>query len=196
MKPKKNRKPGRLDNCQTPPYALEPVFSVFWQHDMVWEPAAGEGYMVRALASYDFGVVGSDILKDGRWDYHDFLEDDPSMYIEMCDCIVTNPPYSRKIEWLQRCIEIELPFALLLPVETLGSRGFLELDRGTGLSIIFMYPRVDFKMPDAGWGGGGAQFPVCWVLGYSGLVRQTYYIQELDKPSKKEIIRLDEEGKI
>ena len=198
MKPKKNRKPGPMDNCQTPPYAVVPMLEWFYQYDMIWEPAAGEGWMVRALADGgQFRVIGSDIKHDIRFDYHDFLEHDPEPYASMCEAIITNPPYSLKFEWLERCTEIGLPWALLLPVETLGTKKFLQLAATEGFCVILMYPRVDFKMPDAGWDGSGAQFPVCWIMGsakngfLSAEHTGRFYVYELDKQSKKELKEME-----
>ena len=37
------------------------------------------------------------------------------------DCIITNPPFSLKQEFLQRCYELGKPFALLLPLTTFES---------------------------------------------------------------------------
>lgn len=30
--------------------------------------------------------------------------------------------------------------------------------------LIYVTPRINFKMPNKGWGGAGAQFPTCWYL--------------------------------
>ena len=42
------------------------------------------------------------------------------------DCIVDNPPYSIKEKVLNRCLELGDPFALLLPIDTLERKYFID----------------------------------------------------------------------
>ncbi|MFO8133200.1 MAG: hypothetical protein R6U10_04620, partial [Thermoplasmatota archaeon] len=46
----------------------------------------------------------------------DFLADKPNFNY---DCIVTNPPFSRKDEFLEQCYAYGKPFALLMPLTAL-----------------------------------------------------------------------------
>lgn len=161
MKPKrqyKKSKRGSYDLCQTPPYALDPLVRPLKLagFETVWEPACGEGLLVNGLRERGFEVAGTDII--GGVDFFKFLVP-PGI-----DCIVTNPPYSMKYQWIQRCYELNMPWALLLPVETLGARAAQVMFDTLGIQVIFMSPRVDFKMPDKGWSGKGAQFPTAWFL--------------------------------
>jgi hypothetical protein len=148
-----------FDNCQTAPYALEPLLEYLgWSMpSTIWEPAAGEGLLVQAL--YDGGwkeenVVATDILSG-----QNFFEYAPDGW----DIIVTNPPYSLKYKWLERCYQLDKPFALLLPVEVLGAVTAQKLMQKYGFEIMLLDARVDFKMPNKGWDGAGAQFPVLWL---------------------------------
>ena len=146
--------PQGYDACQTPPYAIDPLLPYLDTHWTIWEPAQGERLLVEAL--YDSGfndVVGSDLLTG-----QNFFEFEPPQW----DALVTNPPFSLKYKWLERCYQLGKPFALLLPVETLGAKTAQDLFRQFGLNMIFMDKRVNFKMPNKGWEGGGAQFPVAW----------------------------------
>lgn len=63
-----------------------------------------------------------------------------------CDAVVSNPPFSRKKEILQRLKDLNLPFALLLP--------FLFLNDGVpldyGHQIILIQKRVHFVIPEIG----------------------------------------------
>lgn len=147
--------PQGMDACQTPAYALDPL----WRHLgdwVIWEPACGEGLLVDAL--HDLGycydqVVSSDLLTG-----ENFFEFEPDNW----DCIVTNPPFSLKFRWLERCYQLGKPFALLLPVETLGTQTAQRMFEQYGVEVIFMDKRINFKMPLKGWEAGGATFPVAW----------------------------------
>jgi hypothetical protein len=159
MKPKVNQagdiyEPKGYDACQTPPEAINPLLPYLSEDWTIWECAKGEGGIVEAL--YDSGfqsLTASDILTG-----ENFFEYEPSQW----DCIVTNPPYSIKYQWLERCYALGKPFALLLPVETLGAKTAQEFFRKCGLEVIFMDRRINFKMPNKGWEGSSAQFPTAW----------------------------------
>ena len=143
MKPKANRtgKPS-LDQCQTPAYAIRPLLPYLRKEWLVWEPACGKGYMMGALYEAGLHVIGSDILGG-----HDFFYWQPDVY----DCIVTNPPYSIKPKWLGRCYDLGKPFALLMPVEFIGTKGAQTLFRQHGIEVIWLSERINFEMPEKGF---------------------------------------------
>jgi hypothetical protein len=74
---------------------------------------------------------------------------------------VTNPPYGIKFAWIERCYELGKPFALLLPVETIGSQRCQKAMQRYGCEILLLNRRVNFYMPNKGF-DGQAQFPVLW----------------------------------
>lgn len=159
MKPKTNRagneyEPKGYDLCQTPAYALTPLLPYLTSYNFIWEPATGGGYLSKALVEAGLFVVETDILTG-----QNFFE----LSINSWDVIVTNPPYSgrNKQMWLKRCYEFEKPFALLLPVEFLGTKSGQALFSKYGVEIILLDKRINFKMPNKGW-EGQAQFPVAW----------------------------------
>lgn len=145
--------PLGMDACQTPAYAVDPLLPYIPEGLNIWEPAAGEGLLENALLDSGYHVESSDILT-GR----NFFEYEP----ETWDCIVTNPPYSVHFQWLERCYQLGKPFALLLKVEILGTKTAQEMFDQFGIEVIFVNPRISFKMPHKGWDGGGAQFPTAW----------------------------------
>jgi hypothetical protein len=161
MKPKTNQsgdlyEPKGYDACQTPAYAIDPLLPYLSRDWTIWEPAAGENNLVEAL--YDTGyntdqVVVSDILEG-----QNFFEFAPKYW----DCLITNPPYSIKYQWLERCYQLGKPFALLVPVEILGAKTAQILLKQYGFEMMLLNKRVDFKMPNKGW-DSSAQFPVLWL---------------------------------
>lgn len=162
MKPKSNQ-PGDLyspkgyDACQTPAYALDPLLPFLNRDWLIWEPAAGEKHLTEALRNGEFGdkkVIASDILTG-----ENFFEFEPPKW----SCLVTNPPYSIKYQWLERCYQLGKPFALLVPVEILGAKTAQEFLKQYGFEIMLLNRRVDFKMPNKGWENSSAQFPVLWL---------------------------------
>jgi hypothetical protein len=95
-------------------------------------------------------------------EYYDFFDYDLTFDGKGYDAIITNPPYSMKYEWTWRCYHLHKPFALLMPVEMLGTVKGGDMFADYGIRVMLLRPRVNFKMPNKGWEGGGAQFPVAW----------------------------------
>lgn len=77
-----------------------------------------------------------------------------------CDCVVTNPPYSKKDAFLKKCYSLKKPFALLMPLSSLEgkTRGFLY--RENGLQLIIPNKRINFITPSGK--GQGAWFQTAW----------------------------------
>lgn len=166
MKPKRNYKPGlTIDHCQTPSYALEPILQYLNPAWRIWEPAAGKGRLVRALHHRGFNCFGSDILKG-----IDFFREPPKLF----DCILTNPPYSIKPQWTQRCYDLGRPWLLLMPVEFIGTQKAQRMFSQYGMEIVLMDKRVDFEMPHKG-SSGSAQFPVAWYTWGLNIGREITY---------------------
>jgi hypothetical protein len=157
MKPKRGYKagiytPSPIDSCETPSYALDPLVPYIPKHYGIWEPAAGTGRMVRALERRGYRVLGSTI-ENGE-NFFDIEADG-------VDIIVTNPPFGIKFDWLERCYALGNPFALLLPVETIGAKRAQALIKEHGMEMLLLNRRVDFYMPNKG-NAGSAQFPTFW----------------------------------
>lgn len=146
--------PQGQDACQTPAYAIDPLLPYLPTDWMIWEPAAGEGLLAEALFDSGFGSVETSDILTGQ----NFFEYAPPEF----DAIVTNPPFTLKFKWLERCYELGRPFALLVPVEALGAKKAQDLMQKYGFEIMLLNRRVHFKMPNKGW-EGSAQFPVCWL---------------------------------
>ncbi len=145
------------DACQTPAYALTPLLPYLPKGMTIWEPAAGEGYLQRALSDGGFWVVSGDLITG-----QNFFEYEPDRW----DCLVTNPPFSIHSEWLERCYQLGKPFALLLKVDILGNKWEQAMFDQFGIEVIFVSPRINFKMPRLGWGDGdhksSATFATAW----------------------------------
>lgn len=161
MKPKTNRTgdtsqsgAAGYDCCQTPPYALDPMLFPLMRFGRVWEPASGEGYLAGALRDAGHDVTATDIQTG-----HDFFSWRPDAF----DVLVTNPPYSLKYPWIKRCYELGKPWALLVPLETLGAAKAQAMFKRYGVEVMLLSRRINFKMPNKGWDGSGAQFPVVWL---------------------------------
>lgn len=130
---------GHSDDFQTPAYALDPLIPYLKKGSLVWECACGKGYLVEGLLSRGYNVLGTDIATG-----QDFFQFEPSDY----DCIVTNPPFRFKGQFLQRCCELGKPFALLMPLTALETKKRQQLMQDYGIEIILLDRRINFETPN------------------------------------------------
>jgi len=136
----KSQRTGSPDDFQTPTEAIGPLLPLLPKGCTVWEPACGNGNLVRAFIHQGFNCIGTDI-KTG----HNFIEKNLE---NSYDCIITNPPFSIKHEFLKTCNARRKPFALLLPLSTLESQKRQKLFNDYGLEIILLNKRVNFETPN------------------------------------------------
>lgn len=143
----------------------------------VWEPACGEGHMVRALENCGCTVVGTDINMGV-----DFL----SAPYQPCDWIITNPPFYIADKFIERCLCFDRPFALLLKSQYWHARKRLPLFQAHPPTTIFPLTwRPDFLFKTRG--GGSPLMDVMWNVWVNGAaVTPPSYIP-LERPSEAEI---------
>lgn len=167
MRPKSNystSNAGGRDLLATPEYAVPPLLPYLNKKLVIWESAAGEGYLAKWLKPHVKKVIATEITDNPKFDF--FTYEPKAFY----DIQITNPPYSLKYKWLARSYALGRPFALLLPVETLGAKSAQILFEDYGIGVIFVDKRINFKTPKDGW-NSSAQFPTawfCWRMGFNG----------------------------
>lgn len=175
QKPKEN-KPAQsnagYDKCYTPPHAIYPLIPFIPRDWQIWESACGQGHLSRALIQAGRRTIGTDIESG-----HDFFKWQPGI---PWHAQITNPPYSMKYQWIERSYALRKPFALLMPLETLGAAKRQALFKEHGMQLMVLNRRINFHMPKAGWSGKGAQFPVAWFTWQFNLPRDIVYV---DVPS-------------
>lgn len=89
-----------------------------------------------------------------------------------------------------RCYQLGKPFALLMPVETLGAKAAQILFEEFGVEIVFTRPRISFKMPNAGWNGKGAQFPTAWFTYGLGINQPVTFAKLQPRPDEQMTLAL------
>lgn len=140
------------DRCYTPAYALDPLLP-YMPSGLVWESASGTGNLVRALEAAGRVVYASEITHGENF----FTHEPPVPWAVQ----VTNPPYSSKYHWIERSYALGRPWALLLPLETMGAWSAQRLFRRYGVEVLILNKRVNYYMPIKGM-MGTANFPSAW----------------------------------
>lgn len=142
----------------------------------VWEPACGNGSMVKVLEEYGYNVYGTDI-QTGT----DFLAQTslPEAIADADDLwIITNPPFSLAEEFIRKAHYFGKPFAMLLKCQYWHSAKRLKLFRDTHPAYILPLTwRPDFT------GGGNSLMDMMWVV-WNGCERKTEY-EPLGKPKAR-----------
>jgi len=120
------------DEVSTPECAVIPLLPYINPEWTIYEAAYGKGILASHFIKRGFKVIG-----EGR----DFLKD----YMdEPFDCIITNPPYSLKFEFLRTCYDYGKPFAMLLPLTALEGTNRQKLFKEHGISLIIPDKRINF----------------------------------------------------
>lgn len=159
---------GRPDNFQTPRIAweyLKPFIDPTW---VIWECAWGEGQLYNFIKEDGYAIVGSDKEED-------FMKTDLD-----CDCIITNPPYSLKDEFIERCYQIGKPFALLMPLTALEGKKRQALYSKNGIALIIPNKRINFKTPSGE--GSGSWFATAWYVWKIPVKQQITFVETAVKP--------------
>lgn len=148
------KRAGSSDIFQTPKSAIDVILPFIPKRWHIWECASGAGQIVSILKGAGYNVTGTDIMHG--FDFLSPLSGVPSNI----DCILTNPPYSVKDEWLERCYEIGKPFALLPPITALGEQNRVTLYRRHGIQLVLPPGRTNYGTPSGE--GSGAWFYSAW----------------------------------
>jgi hypothetical protein len=173
------------DNFLTPNYATELLGPFIPKNvHMIWECAAGTGKIAKVLREHNYHVLATDI--NGNFGKSvNFLTDKPDIGWEP-DCIITNPPYSIKRKWFIKCIEYDLPFALLIS----GDYSLWTIDaiRKYNCEKIIPDHRIDYITPTGldGSSGHTSYFHSYWLTRFFGLGRTETFV-ELTKSMKENI---------
>jgi hypothetical protein len=129
---------SKNDEFFTPKYAIEPILKYISPKSTIWCPFdTSESLFVKLFESCEHHVLNSHI-NEGK----DFFEYEPS---EKYDYIISNPPYSKKTEVLQRLFELKKPFAMLLGVVGLfESQKRFNMFKNNEFEIMYLNKRVSY----------------------------------------------------
>lgn len=194
--PRKPKKPqaedleqsnGR-DLFQTPNYATEllvPYIPDYITH--VWECAAGHRKIASVLANQGFKVLATDIGNYERVTPSNFLTDPNRTDVyRPINAIITNPPFSLKRRFYQKCLEYNLPFALLLPFDM--CHWMAEAFKNDGVQALVPNRRIDYITPTglSGANGHTAYYHSFWLTWGFNLPSQMTVV-ELSNEMKENI---------
>jgi len=177
--------PHGRDLFQTPNYATDLLIPFIpKQVAFVWECASGEGKIANELRKFGYTVSESDLRSRPGILTANFLTDSPLSLNQTC-AIITNPPFSLKKQFYDRCVAYSVPFALLIPADYCG--WIIEAILN-GAEKIIPTRRIDYITPSgmSGANGHSANFHSMWLTRGFHLGR-TETFMELTKEMKENI---------
>jgi hypothetical protein len=116
------------DDYMTPKYAWENIKEYIPKDKIIWEAFYGNGASGSHLKEIGFNVIHKPI---------DFFENDVG------EIIVSNPPFSKIKQVLQRLAELDKPFIIILPCSKICTSYFR--DWKNKIQIIIPPKRIHFE---------------------------------------------------
>lgn len=159
-----------VDDFYTPAPAINPLLPYLPKEWLIWECAAGSGNLSAAFETNGYKTISTDILQG-----IDFRMFEPEKY----DCIITNPPYSLKDEFLERAYQLGKPFALLIPITSFEGKVRQRLFRNYGVEVILFDKRINFECPnpETTKEKSGSWFPTAWFTWGLNLPKQLNFVK-------------------
>lgn len=114
----------------TPKSAWENIQHIIPQDKIIWEAFYGDGTSGRYLRELGFEVIHEN---------EDFFENNKG------DVVVSNPPFSHAPKILERLVELDKPFILILPSSKINTQYMRRLFMDKNLQIIIPRKRIHFE---------------------------------------------------
>lgn len=131
------------DDYMTPKYAWENILHLIPKDKVIWEAFYGDGKSGTYLTELGLNVLHEPI---------DFFDDDTRPEY---DILISNPPFSQSKNIMNKLLEIDKPFILILPSSKIYT-SYFRTWRDKNLQIIVPRKRIHFTklidgvMPE-GW---------------------------------------------
>ena len=114
------------DDYMTPKYAWENIQQYIPKDKIIWEAFMGDGKSGEYLTELGFNVIHND---------NDFFENDEG------DIVVSNPPFSKSKEVMNRLKILDKPFIIIMPCSKICTSYFRENFKNTDSKLQIIIPR-------------------------------------------------------
>ena len=118
------------DDYMTPKYAWENISHLIPKDKIIWEAFFGDGESGKYLTELGFNVIHKPI---------DFFKSNEG------EIIVSNPPFGKSKEVMQRLKELDKPFIIIFPSSKINTQYVRENYKNSNLQIIIPRKRIHFK---------------------------------------------------
>jgi len=119
------------DEYYTPKSAWEAISKFIPKDKIIWEAF----YSPHSKSSQYLEELGFQVISKNR----DFFKKNYG------DIIVSNPPFSKKREVLERLYKLQKPFILVLPVTCIAAQYFQDTFKNEPIQLIVPCKRIEFE---------------------------------------------------
>ena len=117
------------DDYMTPKYAWDNIKQYIPQDKVIWEAFYGDGESGSYLKELGFNVIHEPV---------DFFDND------LGDILISNPPFSKSKNIMDRLYELDKPFIMILPSSKICT-SYMRRWKDKGLQIIIPRKRIHFE---------------------------------------------------
>lgn len=117
--------PNSTDNWETPSIAWTNIKDLIPKDKVIWEPF----YLNGSSGKFLKDLTKQEVIHEKDVDFFDRQAPDNCF-------IVTNPPFSKKQLVLKRVKELNIPFIMIMPLDTISNKYFIE-----------MFPDIQIRIP-------------------------------------------------
>lgn len=144
----------------------------------IWEPACGDGAIVKVLVSYGHDVIATDIIYG-----QDYFQQ-----VEAADVIITNPPFNLSQQFIEKAVTEANTVAMLLKSQYWHAAKRKELFKNTKPAFVLPLTwRPDFLQHERQEGEKGSPtMDVAWTVWKKGNNEPCKYIP-LHKPNNPKL---------
>jgi len=191
MKPKETQKENaevasNRDTFQTPNYAIDLLIPFIPKEvEVIWECAVGGWKIGDRIIENGYDIIGTDIRKiHDRTEVYNFISGD-SYSLPSDTMIITNPPFSIKRQFYEKCLEYNIPFALLIPADYSG--WIIEAIQN-GAEKIIPTRRIDYITPTGLQGKKSASaFHSMWLTRGLNLGKSETFVELTNEEKRSNI---------
>ena len=125
---------NKRDEYYTPPILVEPILK--YAIGKIWCPFDTEDseFVIQLKEN------GNEVVHSHLWEGKDFFTYEPDSY----DMIISNPPFTLKLQVLKRLYELNKPFALILGLPILNYQVVGEFFLDKQLQLLIMDKKVSY----------------------------------------------------
>ena len=119
------------DDYMTPKYAWDNIKQFIPKDKIIWEAFYGDGNSGKYLTDLGFNIIHEPI---------NFFEEEPTEW----EMLVSNPPFSKVKEIMQRLLQLDKPFIMIMPSSKINT-SYMRAWKDKGLQIIIPRKRIHFE---------------------------------------------------
>lgn len=128
---------NKKDEYFTPPILVEPIIKYIKPNSTIWCPFDTEDSEFVALLK----EAGHKVIYSHIWYGQDFFNYEPA---EEYDYIISNPPFTKKLDVLMRLYAIGKPFAIIMGLPILNYQEVGEFFVGKDLQLLIVDKKISF----------------------------------------------------